>query len=181
MKSHYKIELDKLVNKKKREIPTTFSDNALDTLFSILEYTPQFFAELANEYDEVNSLEPIIEGKRSFRDTLIHLLNFEGLNYTTVYPAYLIIQPQVYPIHCERDFNRLNLFSEFQLHDLLLAFSFERKKYLTFLKSLKKKDWNREIVEEGKTRKETIYLLARRSALHDFMHVQILKFQLNLL
>lgn len=181
MKSSYKAELDKLVQKKRNEMSTSFSETALNSIFATLEYTPQYLTGIANQFDDKSSLIPIIEGKRSFRETLIHLLNFEALNYTSVYPAFLINKPQIYPIHTERDFDRLNLFADFELNDLLKAFCFERKKYLTFLKSLKKKDWNREMVEEGKAREETIYLMARRTAVHDFTHIQILNFQTNFL
>lgn len=181
MKSHYKTELDIVVRKKRDEIPTSFSESALDTIFETLEYTPHYITTVAKNYDDKSSLIPIIEGKRSFRETLIHLLNFEGLNYTTSYAALLLHKPHVYPIHSERDFDKLNLFADFPLNDLLTAFCFERKKYITFLKSLKKKDWNRSMIEEGKAREETIYLMARRTAIHDFTHVQILKFQTNFL
>ncbi len=181
MKTSYKTELDKLVQKKRNEMQTSFSETALDTIFPTLEYTPKYLTTLAKQFDDNSSQKPIIDGKRSFRETLIHLLNFEGLNYITVYPAFLVNKPQVYPIHAERDFDRLNLFADLQLNDLLTAFCLERKKYLTFLKSLKKKDWTREMIEEGKAREETIYLMARRTAVHDFTHVQILKFQTNFL
>lgn len=179
MKSPYKTELDKLVQKKKDEIPTCFTDFAIDNIYATLEYTPHFLTTIAQNFDDKSSLDPIIEGKRSFRETLIHLLNFEGLNYTTVYPSFLLNKPKVYPIHAERDFDKLNLFSDFQLNELLAAFAFERKKYLNFLKSLKKKDWLKQLTEEGKEREETIYSMARRTAIHDFIHVQILKFQIG--
>jgi hypothetical protein len=179
MKPDYKSELQKLLQKKKNEMPTSFSEKAIDAIIATLEYTPQYLMAMAKLYDDQSALKPIIEGKRSFRETMIHLLNFEALHYTTIYPAFLINKPQVYPIHSERDIDRLNLFASFQLHDLVMAFCFERKKYITFLRSLKKKDWYREIVEHGKARHETIYLMARRTAIHDFTHIQILEFQTN--
>ncbi|MBK9107576.1 MAG: hypothetical protein IPM92_04130 [Saprospiraceae bacterium] len=181
MKLNYKAELEKLVQKKKNEMPTIFSEAALAYIFATLEYTPHFLTAIAKQFDERTSLNPIISGKRSFRETLIHLLNFEGPNYTMVYPAFLLKNPLVYPIHAERDFDRLNLFADFKLDELLMAYCYERKKYLNFLKSLKKLDWNRKITESGKVREETIYLMARRTALHDFTHIQILNFQTNFL
>ncbi|MBK9048618.1 MAG: hypothetical protein IPL74_18655 [Bacteroidetes bacterium] len=179
MKSSYKAELDILVQKKKMEIPTIFSEEAVKTIFSTLEYTPQYLTAIAKQFDDKSSLQPIIEDKRSFRETLVHFLNFEGLNYNTIYPTFLISKPQIYPIHAEKDFNRLNLFGDFQLEDLLTAFCYERKKYLNFLKALKKNDWNKQMIESGKAREETIYLMSRKTSLHDFTHIQILKFQTN--
>ncbi len=181
IKSNYKAELDKIVQKKRNEIPTSFSETALDIIFITLEYTPQYLTALAERFDDKSSMKPILDGKRSFRETLIHLLNFEGLNYTTVYPAFLLNKPQVYPIHAERDFDKLNLFADFQIDELLFAFCFERKKCLNFLKSLKKKDWSKQFTEEGKAREETIYSMARRTTVHDFTHIEILKFQTNFL
>ncbi|MDX1941588.1 MAG: hypothetical protein SFU99_13605 [Saprospiraceae bacterium] len=181
MKSDYKEELNKLVQRKKKEIPTSFSEIAVNNIFTILEYTPNYLTSIARHFDDKNAVEPIIEGKRSFRETLIHLLNIEGLHYTTIYPAFLLNKPKIYPIHAERDFDRLRLFSDFQLHELLGAFCLERRKSLSFLKSLNKNDWLRELSEENKARAETIYWRARVLAIHDFTHVQILKFQTNYL
>lgn len=177
MKPDYKDELNKLVQKKKKEIPTSFSETAVTNIFATLEHTPDYLVFMAKNFDDNTSLEPIIKDKRSFRETLIHLLNIEGLNYTTIYPAFLLNKPKVYPIHAERDFGRLGLFQDFQLKELLEAFCLERKKTLSFLKSLKRSDWLKQLVEENKARKETIYWRARELAIHDFTHIQILKFQ----
>lgn len=180
MRSDYKEELNKTVEKKKKEIPASFSEDAVSNIFSTLEYTPKYLTSIAKQFDDKSSLKPMIDGKRSFRETLIHLLNMEGLNYTTIYAAFLLNKPKIYPIHAERDFDRLNLFSDFQLKELLETFCLERKKSLNFLKSLKKSDWQKQLSEKGKAREETIYWRARRLALHDFTHVQILKLQTNL-
>lgn len=177
MSADYKEALNKLVEKKKKEIPTAFSELALTNIFVILESTPIYLTSIAKHFDDKSALEPIIEGKRSFKETLIHLLNIEGLHYTTIYPAYLLHKPIVYPLHAERDFDRLRLFTDFTLHELLEAFCLERRKSLHFLKSLKESDWSRQLIEANKAREETIYWRARALAIHDFTHVQILKFQ----
>ena len=181
MQSDYKEELNKLVQKKKKEIPTSFSEVAVNNIFTILEYTPNYLTSIARHFDDKSSLKPVTEGKRSFRETLIHFLNLEGLNYTTIYPAFLLNKPKIYPIHAERDFDRLSLFSDFHLNELLETFCFERRKSLSFLKSLKENDWYRKLTEKDKAREETIYWRARVLAIHDFTHVQILKFQTNCL
>jgi len=177
MKQDYKEALNKLVQAKKKEIATSFSEAAVSNILTILEHTPKYLASIAKRFDEKNSLKPIVDGKRSFRETLLHLLNMEGLNYTTIYPAFLLNKPKVYPIHAERDFGRLGLFSDFSLDELLEAFFFERRKSLSFLKSLKKSDWQKQLAEKDKAREETIYWRARMMAIHDFMHVQTLRFQ----
>ena len=169
-----------MIEKKKREFPTTQSDIAIKNVFETLEETPRFLNTVAKRFDEKTALNPIIEGKRSFRETLVHLLNIEGLNYTTIYPAFLLSKPKIYPLHAERDFDRLSLFGDFKMKDLLLAFHFERKKTLSFLGSLKPNDWNKQLVEDNKARQETIYWRARGLAVHDYTHVYILKFQMDL-
>jgi len=156
MKSDYKEELNKLVEKKKKEVPTSFSDVALANIFAILEYTPIYLNSIAKHFNEKSSLKPIMEGKRSFRQTLVHLLNIEGLNYTTIFPAFLLNKPMMYPLHAEKDFDRLNLFTALPIGELLEAFSLERKKTLNFFKSLKKTDWSRQLREENKAREESI-------------------------
>jgi hypothetical protein len=180
MAKDYKEQLNKLVEKKKKEIPTAQSDDAIKNIFETLEETPRFLIAIAKRFDEKTSLNPIIEGKRSFRETLVHLLNIEGLNYTTIYPAFLLNKPKVYPLHAEKDFDRLSLFTDFKLKDLLQAFDLERKKTLSFLRSLKPNDWIRQLVEDNKARQETIYWRARGLAVHDYTHVHILKFQMDL-
>jgi len=87
----------------------------------------------------------------------------------------------VYPLHAEKDFDRLNLFSGLPLGELLEAFGLERNKTLNFLKSLKKTYWSRQLREENKAIEESFYWRARGLAIHDFTHVQILKFQTNCL
>lgn len=171
--------MNHLVQAKKKAIPTSLSDAAIRNIFETLEETPAHLTAIAKRFDEKTSLEPIIPGKRSFRETLVHFLNIEGLNYTTIYPAFLLKKPEVHSIHAERDFGRLNLFADFQLPELLSAFKLERKKTLGFLKSLKKSDWSKQLIEENKQRQETIYWRARGLAIHDYTHVHILKFQLG--
>jgi hypothetical protein len=177
MKSDYKKELLKLVENKKKEIPTTFSQDAVKNIFVTLEYTPEFLSAFSTRFNDKTSLKPLMKGKRSLRETLVHLLNIEGLHYSTIYPALLLKKPKIYPIHAERDFDRLSLFSDFNLVELLQAFRFERRKTLNFLRSLKNGDWSRQLSEAGKAREETIYWRVRGLAIHDYTHVEIIKFQ----
>ena len=179
MHSDYKKELNKLVQKKKKEIPTSPSGPAILKILEILESTPRELLLLANHFNDKSSQEPVIAGKRSFRETLIHLLNIETLNYTTIYPAYLLMKPEVYPLHAERDISRLNLFLDFQLSELLLIFDMERKKTLCFFKTLTENDWTKELAEQNKERNETIYWRARGLSLHDYTHIHILQLQIE--
>jgi hypothetical protein len=75
MKSDYKEELNKLVQKKKKEIPGFFSEVAVTNIFTVLEHTPNYLTSIAKHFDDKISLEPIIEGKRSFREYICSTLN----------------------------------------------------------------------------------------------------------
>ena len=72
MKANYKGELHKLVQQKKKLVPTNFSEAGLQHIFEILESTPRKLCSFAEYFDENSSQEPIIKGKRSFRNTLVH-------------------------------------------------------------------------------------------------------------
>ncbi|HCA43265.1 MAG TPA: hypothetical protein DEP28_08440, partial [Bacteroidetes bacterium] len=103
MIKNYKSELNILLSKKKKEIPTVFSVTAYKNIIETLRETPQKISLLSKKFDNKTSLTPVIKGKWSFRETLIHILNIEILIYTTIYPAYLLEKPIVYPLHAERD------------------------------------------------------------------------------
>ena len=59
----------------------------------------------------------------------------------------------------KKDFDRLSLFQNFQVREFLVAFDLKRT--LSFLKSLEKSDWPKQLLEETKKRQETIYWRAR--------------------
>lgn len=179
MIKNYKSELNILLSKKKKEIPTVFSVTAYKNIIETLRETPQKISLLSKKFDNKTSLTPVIKGKWSFRETLIHILNIEILNYTTIYPAYLLDKPVVYPLHAERDIKKLNLFKDFSLSELVNEFKSERRKLLNFLEGLDYKDLVRKIIEKNKAREETIYWRLRGLALHDFTHIHILNFQLG--
>lgn len=180
MSSDYKTELNNLLAKEKKVIPTLQTESSIKRIFEILQNTPTEIFAISDCIGNADFQKPIIPGKRSFRETLIHMLNIETLNYTTIYPAFLLEKPEIFPLHAERDIDRLNLYKDFSRSELMSAFATERKKTLNFLKSLNQKDWSKQMIEQNKQRQETIYWRARGHALHDFTHILILKFQLDI-
>lgn len=176
----YKLQVNALLANAKKHIPTAYSEAAVSNALGILEATPPTLKEISSHISEQDFAKPIIPGKRSFKETLHHFLNIEALNYVTIYPALLIDKPKVYGLHAERDLGRLRLYEDFTRDELLTSFDLERRKTLNFLKALKKTDWQRQIIESGKSRQETIYWRARALALHDHTHVLILRFQMGL-
>jgi len=177
---NYKLQVNALLANAKKQIPTAFSEAAVSNALGILESTPSALKEISSNISEEGFAEPIIPGKRSFKETLHHFLNIEALNYVTIYPALLIEKPKVYGLHAERDLGKLRLYEDFTRDELLTSFELERRKTLNFLKALKKGDWLRQIIEGGKSRQETIYWRTRALALHDYTHLLILRFQLEL-
>lgn len=177
MNVNYREMLAQKVNMKKRLMPTTYSEAAVEAIRFTLADTPLFIAAFVHQISEESAHQPLMEGKRSIYDTLLHLLHFEALHHTLSYPTKLLSQPHVYPIHPERDISKLKLYANFSLSELVQAFQYERRKYLNFLNSLSHEDWQRTMIESGKARKETLYLAARRTALHDYAHIQIISFQ----
>ena len=178
MAVNYKAQLIQLVDRKKALIPTACTEEGIANALKILETMNERITELALRFDEATALAPLAPGKRSFKETLIHLMNIESLNYITIYAAYLIKMPQVYPLHAEKHLSKLNLYSSFSLAELNASFILERKKTLCFLHQLKPADWNRQMIETGKKRSESIYWRTRGLALHDYTHLLILHFQL---
>lgn len=176
----YKVRVNALLADAKKQIPTAFSEPAVSKALHILESTPAALKELSSYISEKDFAKPITKGKRSFKETLHHFLNIEALNYVTIYPALLIDKPRVYGLHAERDLGKLRLYEGFTRAELLTSFQLERRKTLNFLKSLEKDDWQRQIVESGKSRQETIYWRTRALALHDHTHLLILRFQMEL-
>ncbi|MBL7998040.1 MAG: DinB family protein [Candidatus Kapabacteria bacterium] len=178
MSADYKQKLHTIIEAKKKEMPSQGSVNAILSIMATLQETPRYLRSVAPRFPEERSRVPIMEGKRSFRQTVEHLLNIEALHYTTIYPAFLLPTPDVYPLHAERHIARLQLFDSFTMEELLTVFEFERRKSLSFLESLTAGDWLRTIREQGKKRQESIYWRARTLALHDVTHVHIIMFQL---
>lgn len=174
---NYREALAQQIKLKKRQMPTAYSEAAVEAILSTLADTPKFLSELSLQFNEENSHIPLIEGKRSFYATVLHLLHFETIHYTASYTAKLISQPSIFSLHPERNIAQLGLYHNFSLKELLEAFLYERRKYLNFLRALKQKEWAKSMSESGKARKETLYLAARRTALHDYAHIQIICLQ----
>lgn len=180
MTESYKAEVNARLAEARKKIPTVYSEAAAGAALGILVSTPAALMEISSRISVEDFAQPIMPGKRSFKETLMHFLNIEALNYVTIYPAFLIDKPEVHDIHAERDLGRLRLYEDFTKTELLKAFELERKKTLNFLRALKQTDWQRQIIESGKARQESIYWRIRALALHDYAHLLILRYQMNL-
>lgn len=124
--------------------------------------------------------QPIAEGERSPRQVLVHLLNCEARASDAIYSALLLRAPLVPRIHPERDWGKLMRYEQFGYDELLDYFRFRRQVLLGVLQGLNEKRWARQIRQEGKQRRETVYLLARGTAVHETEHIQDIKRKLAL-
>ncbi|MCY4021235.1 MAG: DinB family protein [Chloroflexi bacterium] len=150
--------------------------SALDMLASV----PDQLAELRELLPPEKLEQPIAADERSPRRVLVHLLNCEARASDAIYSALLLRTPLVPRIHPERDWGKLMRYEQFNYDDLLDYFRFRRQVLLGVLRGLNEKGWARDIQEKGKQRRESVYLLARGTALHEMEHIQDIKRKLAL-
>lgn len=179
MSADYKTDLKKIMDTVKKSVPTIQSVSGIKSIYSILKNTHNDLLKL-QKYIPVKDLDmPLIPGKRSFRQNVIHLLNSENLNSMIIIQALTIDKPELLPIHSERDIGALSLFEEFDIKELLTYFKLRRRMLMSLLNSLTNEQWARKIIEKNKSRQESIYWRARSLALHEYEHIQIMKFQMT--
>lgn len=149
---------------------------ALDLLASV----PHQLAALRQRLPPESLDQPIAQGERSPRRVLVHIVNCEARASDAIYSALLLRAPLIPRIHPERAWGKLMRYEQFGYDNLLDYFSFRRRVLLGVLQSLNQKDWARHIREQGKQRRETVYLLARGTALHETDHIRDIKRKLDL-
>lgn len=178
MAVNYKPELKELMNSVKKNIPTIQSESGKKNIYRILNNTYDELFNLIRHIPAQDLNKPLIPGKRSFRENLIHLLNVEYLNKMIITQALTIVKPLVLPLHAEKDIGKLSLFESLSTNELLSYFKLTRKILLKLLVSLSEEQWSRQILEKNKSRQESIYWRIRLLALHEFEHISIMKLQL---
>ena len=94
-----------------------------------------------------------------------------ALSSEAIYLALLVKEPELAPIHAERDLGKLLRFERLPWADLLGYFKVRRAVLLGVLEGLKAAQWARVVREAGKQRKESVYWRARGLALHEAEHV----------
>jgi hypothetical protein len=114
---------------------------------------------------------PLGPGDRSAMETVAHLLNTEALSSGAIYLALLVKEPELAPIHAERQLGRLLRFERLPWADLLGYFNVRRAVLLGVLQELTAAQWGQKVRETGKQRKESVYWRARGLALHEAEHV----------
>ena len=115
------------------------------------------------------------EGERTAVEVLAHMLNAEARSTEAIALALLANEPEVVPLHPERDWGRLFRLDQLNVDELLAYHATRRKLILSVLGSLPAAKWACTVREPGKARRETVYLLTRSLALHEEVHLQELE------
>lgn len=163
----------------KKQIPTEQTAGNIREVLRLLSETPVQLERLSNGLSEKKLRDPLGKGERSFIEAIAHLLNCEARSSDAIVLALMLKEPMLAPIHPERDLGKLLHYEMFPFDELLKYFKFRRKVLLEVLNSLKDSQWSRDIRQEGKQRKESVYWQARSLALHELEHVQDLEQKLE--
>ena len=155
----------------KKSIPTKQTEANIAAILGLLAETPErlerFSAPLSSE--ELST--PPSPGDRSLMEDLAHLINCEARSSEGIYLALLANEPYLHDIHPERQRGKLLHLEQFEFSELLAYFKFRRTVLLRVLHSLKDEQWARVVREEDKQRKESVYWLARGTAMHELEHL----------
>ena len=155
----------------KKSISTDLNAENIKTVLEILAKIPGDFEHLSADLSPEQLKMPLGTGERSFAESLAHVLHCEEQATHFVYTALMLKEPLMLKIHPERNLGKLWQLQQFDVPELLAYFKFRRKLLLTVLESISEKQWSRVVREENKKRKESVYLMARGTALHELEHV----------
>lgn len=163
-----------------KRISTEATAENIASALDMLAGVPEQLARLGERIPPEKLEQAIAEGERSPRRVLAHMLNCEARASDAIYSALLLRTPVVPRIHPERDWGKLMRYEQFNYDDLLDYFRFRRQVLMGVLQGLNETGWARNIQEKGKQRRESVYLLARGTALHETAHIQDIKRKLAL-
>ena len=156
----------------KKNISTAYTSTSTSKILELLQDDLEKLEEWSRLFPPEKLQQPLAKGKRSFTETLAHLINVEARTSEAIYRALLENEPLMAEIHPERDWGNLLRFDLLDFFDLLAYFKLRRQVLLRVLSVLTEDEWSRTIREAGKKRKESIYWLARSLVLHEGEHLQ---------
>lgn len=152
-------------------IQTKYSEREASNIISYLEKVPQQLTDVRSLLSEEEVSIPIRPGERSLRDMLAHLIHCEARSHEAIVSALAVDVPRIVKIHPEKQYGKLLNFEQLAPDSLLDYFKLRRMVLAGLLRRLTANQWVRTIEEEGKTRRESVYLLARSLVLHEAEHV----------
>jgi hypothetical protein len=163
----------------KKSIPTEQTRANIDRVSAILSDSPGWIERLSQDLTDEQLCAPLNDGERSFIETLAHLINSEARTSEAIYLALLVDEPQLVPVHSERQWGKLLRFDLLSYAELLAYFKTRRAVLLQVLAGLDDDQWARAVREAGKQRQESVYWKARALALHELEHLTDLEAKLS--
>ena len=145
----------------------------------MLKEIPNRLSNLGRSLSSDQLLQPLGSGERSPKQIFNHLIHFEARSSENIILALLQDEPLIRPIHPERQLGKLLHLDMLPFTDLLTYFTIRRTLLLGLIENLKEDQWSRAVRMEGKQRKESVYLLARSTVLHELEHIEDLENKLN--
>lgn len=152
------------------QISTDKTQENMDAILGILSTTIDKVFELANRVDDYDS--PLLVGKRSFKETIVHMINCDIVFTDEVYIGLMKKNPQVEHVHPERDVGKLLKLGKMDTKALLAYFKARREILLYVLAEIKPKDWDKIIIQPWKKTNETVYRKLRVLAVHENHHIE---------
>jgi hypothetical protein len=162
-----------------KKIATQQTPANIAAVMEILTDTPVQLERMSAGLSPEQLRQPLGEGERSITEAIAHLINGEARTSYSIYMTLLADEPFFPDVHPDRDMGKLLRYERFDFPDLLMYFKMRRVVLLSVLNGLKEAQWSRVIREEGKQRKESVYLLARMTAMHELDHVTDLQKKLS--
>ena len=114
---------------------------------------------------------PMGKGRRTSTEVLAHMLHCEARGSEAIYLALMLNEPEVAPVHAERQWGKLVRYDLRPFAEMAAYFRFRRAVLLRVLSGLDAKKWSRAIREAGKARRESVYMGARGMAMHENGHL----------
>ena len=164
----------------KTAIPTEPTRANIAQILDLLAATPLKLESLIQGRTDKQLRQPLGPGERSCTEMLAHLIASEDRSSEAIYLALLRDEPLFPAVHPERQWSRLLRYDLLEFSDLLGYFQVRRAILLRVLGSLREKQWERVIRDEGKQRRESVYWRARSMALHELEHLTDLENKFNL-
>jgi hypothetical protein len=162
-----------------KPITTDQTPENIANVMEVLTESPIRLEALSKSLSAEKLRQPLGKDERTPTEVLAHMINGEARSAEMIYQALLVNEPFFADFHPDRNWGKLTRFDLLDFSELLAYFKIRRKVLLHVLSGLKEKDWGRVVREEGKQRKESVYLRARQIVMHELDHLGDLEKKFN--
>ncbi len=155
-----------------KRLTTKPSDERIALILGVLTATPSRLHELRAGLSDAQLDVPLVEGERSFKRNLTHLIYCAERGTDPIFHALILQEPFLPRIHAERDWGAMMRYEAFEVAELMAYFTFRRRTLLHILSDLSRDQWNRLTRREGVKRTESVYYWARGLCVHEYGHLE---------